>query len=123
MSLRLLPPVLRGEVLSGTDTGSISFGNAEHWVRAHGGADATRFAIAAAVAGKSCRFIDRRGSVWRLDLYAPGQQLAPLPKTRPPQDRPAYEAVRRAAMSMPDVPFASHAAIKAAADAVEGCRA
>lgn len=123
MAIRLTCPVLRGEVISGPDAGTVAFGTAADWQRAHGGSDTVRFAIVAATGGKACRFSDRRGSVWRLDLYQPGRELPPLPKTRPPQDRPAYEAVRAVAMTMPDVPFGSHRAIKAAADALEGRRA
>ncbi|MFC0384368.1 hypothetical protein [Muricoccus vinaceus] len=123
MVLRLTSPTLRGEVISGPDAGSVSFGSAENWLRSHSAMDTVCAAIAAAVNGRPSRFSDRRGSVWRLDLYAPGKPVAPLPKTSPPQDRSNYEAVRRAAMGMPGLPFASHAAIKAAADAVEGRRA
>ena len=123
MAVRLTSPVLRGEVISGPDVGSVSYGSARDWARVYAASEAICSSIAAAVNGRPGRFSDRRGSVWRLDIYQAGERVPPLPKTRPPQDRPAYEAVRAVAMTMPDVPFGSHRAIKAAADAVEGRRA
>jgi len=123
MGLRLPSPLLRGEVLSGHDSGTISFGSAADWLRTHGASPDARVAIETAIKGNRARFSDRRGSVWRIEIHEPGRQPRPLAKARPPQDRPAYEAVRAVAMTMPGVAFASHAAIKAAADAVEGRRA
>lgn len=123
MALRLTSPTLRAEVLSGHDRGAVAFGSAADWLRVFCSSEDARCAIETAVKGHRARFADRRGSVWRIEIHEPGKQPRPLAKARPPQDRPAYEAVRAVAMTMPGVPFASHAAIKAAADAVEGRRA
>ena len=77
LTLTRTGPTLRGEVVSGRDQGTVSFGSLRDWQSAHGGTDTVRFSLAAAAGGMPCRFRDRRGSIWRLELHRPAQAGAP----------------------------------------------
>ena len=65
--------MLRGEVIDGHDRGTVAFGSLADWQRAHGATDTVRFSLAAAAGGAPCRFRDRRGSIWRIELHSPAQ--------------------------------------------------
>lgn len=73
-------PTLRGEVLAGRDKGSVAFGSAESWWRAHGGGAGLALKVQEASAGAAPTFSDARGSLWRLTLHR--NQPAAVPMRR-----------------------------------------
>ncbi len=63
-------PTLRGEVVAGPNAGSVAFGSAHDWFRAHGGTFRIADPIGRAIEGKpGTTFTDARGVLWVLKLH------------------------------------------------------
>ena len=81
-------PILRGEVVAGPNTGSVAFGSAHDWFRAHGAAFSVADAISRAIEGKPGTTItDAKGAIWVLKLH----RLQPARPARPAQPVPLVQ--------------------------------